>query len=90
VVKVKLVHLLPERWSWTNTYLSGPTRHSQFLYQLVPEGRGQCRLRFTGLQVERVARSVTPAAVARRARELAREDSAMWRHLAAAMRRDVR
>jgi hypothetical protein len=89
VIKVKLVHLLPERWSWTNTHLSGPARHSQFLYELVPAGRGRCRLRFTGLQVERVARSATSAGVARRAQELVREDSAAWRRLAAAMRRDV-
>jgi len=87
--KVKLVHLLPERWAWTNTYLAGPARYSQFLYQLLPDGRNRSRLRFTGRQVERVKRSPTPAKIALLARALVREDSAAWRRLAAAMGRDL-
>jgi hypothetical protein len=89
VTKVKLVHLLPREFSWTNTHLSGPTRHSQFLYTLVPKGRNRCQLRFTGLQVDHPSVRPAPSYPARRARELAREDSAAWRRLAAAMRRDL-
>lgn len=90
MTKVKLVHLLPDRHAWTNTHLSGPARYSQFLYELHPGGRNGCRLHFTGLQVERVARPATAREVTRRARELAREDSRAWRRLAAAMAREVR
>lgn len=90
ITKTKLVHLLPERYAWTNTHLTGPSRYSQFLYELRPEGRTRCRLRFTGLQVERSRRPSTPARVARRAEQLAREDSQAWRRLARAMARDLR
>jgi hypothetical protein len=90
VTKVKLVHLLPDRYVWTSTHLSGPARYSQFLYELLPGGRNGCRIYFTGLQVEHVARPATGRAVTRRAKELAREDSRAWRRLAAAMAREVR
>jgi hypothetical protein len=89
VTKVKLVHLIPERFSWTNTHLSGPARHSQFLYELRPKGRNRSELYFTGLQVDHPARRPSARAAARRARELAREDSAAWRRLAAALGRDL-
>jgi hypothetical protein len=85
VVKVKLVHLWPARWSWTSTHLSGPTRRSQFLYELIPDGRGHSRLRYTGLQVERSSAQT----VAQRARQLRREDVGGWRKLSAAMGRDL-
>lgn len=90
VSKVKLVHLLPDRLAWTNTHLSGPARFSQFLYELRPRGRNGSRLHFTGLQVEHVARPATARAVARRAKDLAREDSRAWRRLATAMARELR
>ena len=90
VTKTKLVHLLPDRYTWTNTHLAGPSRYSQFLYELKPAGRNRCRLRFTGLQVDRVRRRSTPARVARRAKQLAREDSQAWRRLARAMARELR
>ncbi|MGD0250755.1 MAG: hypothetical protein ABSB97_07740 [Thermoplasmata archaeon] len=89
VTKVKLVHLLPDQFAWTNTHLAGPSRHSQFLYELLPTGRNRCQLRFTGLQVDHPARRPTASFVAGRARELVREDSATWRRLAAAMGRDT-
>jgi hypothetical protein len=89
VTKVKLVHLMPDRFAWTNTHLRGPSRHSQFLYELKPAGRNRCELRFTGLQVDHPSRRSTARERARRARELVREDSAAWRQLAAALRRDL-
>ena len=89
VTKVKLVHLLPREFSWTNTHLSGPSRHSQFLYEVVAMGRNRSQLRFTGLQVDHPGRRPTPSAAARRARDLAREDSAAWRRLASAMAKDL-
>jgi hypothetical protein len=89
VTKVKLVHLNPDRYIWTSTHVSGPARHSQFLYELLPAGRNACRLHFTGFQVERAGRPGTAREVARRAKELAREDARAWRRLAAAMARDA-
>jgi hypothetical protein len=89
VTKVKLVHLFPRHWSWTSTHVSGPTKYSQFLYELVPEGRTACRLRYTGVQVEERPRSGPGRSIVQRARELAREDSQGWRHFAAAIARDL-
>lgn len=88
-VKVKLVHIYPSRWAWTSTHLSGPARHSQFLYELIPIGWNSCRLKYTGNQVERVPRAPTSAHLAHRARILRKEDSDIWRHLAQAMRKDL-
>lgn len=89
-VKVKLVHRYPRRWMWTATHLSGPARNSQFIYELAPAGVHACRLRFTGVQVEHVTHPVTSESMARRARELALEDSGAWRRLAKALDTETR
>ena len=85
VTKQRLVRLRPRERSWTNTHLAGPTRHSQFLYAIVPRGPRRSTLEFVGLQVERASRSVSASQLARRARTVAREDAATWRRLARAM-----
>jgi hypothetical protein len=87
--KTRLVRLYPDRRSWTNTHVSGPYRHSQFLYEIVPAGRRASRLEFTGLQLVRFARTPTPGAVAAMGRTLAREDASLWRVLVRAMARDL-
>jgi len=79
--KVKLVHLFPDRWAWTSTHVAGPARFSQFLYQLRPSGPRSCTLEFRGNQVEHVRRKPTAASLRRRAKELRREDSELWRRL---------
>ena len=85
VTKVRLVRLRPRARAWTNTHLAGPSRHSQFLYRIVPQGRRASRLEFVGLQVEPSARRLSRAALAARARVVAREDAALWRRLARTM-----
>jgi hypothetical protein len=87
-VKVKLVHLFPDRRMWISTHVAGPARYSQFLYQLTPRGPSPCTLHFTGSQVERVARLPTRASLARRTRELRREDSQLWVRLSAAFAKE--
>jgi hypothetical protein len=87
-VKTKLVHLYPERWSWTSTHIAGPARHSQFLYELTPRGSAGSTLHFTGSQVETMARRPNPESVQRRTRELLREDAHLWVELAAALGKD--
>jgi len=84
-VKRKLVHLYPDQWAWTSTHISGPALHSQFLYQLTPRGPRACLLHFTGSQVEPVDRPPTPASLARRARDLKREDALLWARFSAAL-----
>lgn len=87
-VKVKLVHLYPDRWMWTSTHVAGPAQYSQFLYRLTPRGSRACSLEFTGSQVEHVDRTLPPRSVARRARELRREDSQLWVRLSAALAKE--
>ena len=39
VEKQKLVQLYPDQHKWTSTHLSGPNRHSQFLYAITQRGK---------------------------------------------------
>jgi hypothetical protein len=90
VTKKRLVRLRPRERSWTNTHLAGPTRHSQFLYRIIPNGPRRSTLEFVGLQVERAARPLSASALARRARTVAAEDAATWRRqLVPSMIRDL-
>jgi hypothetical protein len=89
VTKVKLVHLLPAGRRWTSTHVTGPTRNSQFLYEIVPRGRTKSLLRYTGVQLESVSRRPTAGSVAKRVRELTRIDSRSWRKLAIVMGKDL-
>ena len=86
VTKQRLVRLSPESLAWTNTHVGGPNLHSQFWYQIVPEGKGS-RLDFTGLQVN-YGRRPSVKKVAKLSEELAKEDSGMWLLLAEAMHKD--
>ncbi|MGA8663953.1 MAG: hypothetical protein WB809_02640 [Thermoplasmata archaeon] len=90
VVKDKLVHFFPEQRSWTSTHVSGPTLHSQFLYQIVPLGRNSSRLHYIGVQIDHVKRAYSATTLAKRARELRQIDSRSWRRLARAMGEDYR
>jgi hypothetical protein len=85
VTKKRLVRLRPRDRAWTNTHVGGPTRHSQFFYHITPRGPRASMLEFVGLQVERAPRPLSPARLARRAREVAAEDAALWRRLARVM-----
>jgi len=89
VTKRRLVRLRPRDRAWTNTHVGGPTRHSQFIYRIVPRGPRRSTLEFVGLQVERSPRPLTPSQLARRARDVAREDATLWRRLARAMASDL-
>ena len=89
VTKQRLVRLRPRLRSWTNTHLSGPMRHSQFLYTILPAGPRRSTLEFVGLQVERARRPLSARDLAQRARAVARDDAATWRRLARVMRREL-
>jgi hypothetical protein len=87
--KTKLVRLDPEKLRWTNTHIAGPYEHSQFIYEIFPEGQDASRLEFTGLQVMYGQGKVTPEEIESIRRELTEEDSTNWKRLATAMERDV-
>jgi hypothetical protein len=89
VTKKRLVRLRPGARSWSNTHLAGPTRHSQFLYTIRPRGRHRSVLEFVGLQVEPSPRTLSARELRRRARAVAREDTATWVRLGRAMAADL-
>jgi len=89
VRKVKLVKLNRYRNSWHNIHLKGPNRYSEFIYEIISEGRRSSRLIFTGLLLVYSAKPIAQ----RNLRELAdRErvnDSRAWRRLASAMAKEL-
>ncbi|MBI2648577.1 MAG: hypothetical protein HYW93_02855 [Thaumarchaeota archaeon] len=89
VVKGKVVRLDPVRLSWTNTHLTGPTKYSQFLYRITPEGNSGSKLEFTGLQVEYSRTKVAADRIASLERKYREEDSESWRNLARAMEKEL-
>jgi hypothetical protein len=89
VTKQRLVRLYPERLAWTNTHLSGPNKHSQFLYELVATGKSTSRLDFTGRQVMHVEKAA-PKDLRALSAKLGREDAETWKKLARALAADLR
>ncbi len=86
----RLVRLNPKELSWTNTHLSGPFRHSQYWYRIVPDGPRRSHLEFTGMRLVRTRKALPPAERARLTEEERRGDSTLWRRrLAPALERDV-
>ena len=88
--RTKLIRIDPERMSYSNTHISGPAKHSQFLYEIVPEGENGSRLRFTGLLLYRSEKEPTRKEVARIAAEERKTDSGIWKKLAKAMEADLK
>ena len=50
--KPKLVQIYPETLFWTSTHISGPAKHSQFIYQITAESHNISNLDFTGLFID--------------------------------------
>jgi hypothetical protein len=88
VTKKRHIRLYPERLTWINTHISGPNRHSQFLYEITPEGRNSSLLRFTGREI-RTAGPTSARQLAALVAEERKEDSALWKMLARAMEADL-
>jgi hypothetical protein len=88
VTKTKLVRINKTSISWTNTHVSGPNLHSQFLYRIAPEGKRASRLFFTGLLVCYSVKHLSERALRHVAKTERRVDSMAWKHLAKAMERD--
>ena len=87
--KVRLVRLYPELLMWTNTRISEAGKHSQFIYQIAPEGVKGSRLEFTGAQLDEAARQPSKAELAAAAKRYAETDALAWMHLAEAMKKDL-
>ncbi len=85
VEKQKLVQLYQEQLMWTSTHLTGPNKHSQFLYQITPEDKDASTLHFTALHLEYTHKADAKLLAER----LCKEDAAAWKLLAKAMETDL-
>lgn len=86
----RLVRVNEKALAWTNTHISGPFRHSQYWYRVVPDGARRSHLEFTGLRLVRTPRALSAAEKARLTEEERSGDSGLWRRrLAPALERDL-
>ena len=88
--KQKLVQLYPEILFWTCTHLTGPARHSQFLYQITAEGDDASRLDFTGIFLDYAHEKMSEAEAEEMAEKTCQEDAAAWVLFAKAMEQELR
>jgi hypothetical protein len=81
----RLVQIYPEQYTWVSTHLTGPNKHSQFIYQIKPQSKGTCVLNFTALHLEYNEKADAKMLAER----LCKEDSDVWKLLATALEKDV-
>jgi hypothetical protein len=90
VRKKKLVRLDSKRMTYYNIHLTGPTKHSLYFYQIVPDGDGESRLDYTGYEVYYPKKAPSKKELA----EIAEAESVVWRqdwgNLAKAMEKELR
>ncbi len=90
-VKQKLVCLYPDRLTWTSTHLTGPNKHSQYIYELIPKNDRQSCLSFTGLYLNHgVEVGMGEKEAERLAKELKNMDSENWKLLANEMKKELK
>jgi hypothetical protein len=90
ITKVKLVRIHPRKLSWHNIHVQGPNKYSEFLYEIIPQGRNESRLTFTGLLVLYSEQQINPRRLSQIATSEKRYDAQAWRLLAKAMANDYR
>ena len=84
IEKQKLVLLYSDQYKWTSTHLTGPNKHSQFLYQIASQGKDASVLTFTAVHLEYDEKADAKLLAER----LCKEDACAWKLLAAAMAED--
>jgi hypothetical protein len=89
IEKQKLVQLYPETLFWTGTHISGPAKHSQFIYQITAEGEDASHLDFTGIFLDYAHEEVSESDAAELAEKERKADAAAWALLAIAMEKDL-
>ncbi len=90
VRKRKLVRIDPKSLTYYNVHLTGPTKHSLYFYQIVPDGEGESKLNYTGYEVYYPEKAPSKKEL----REIMAAESEDWRrewgNLAKAMEKDLR
>ncbi len=85
VEKQKLVKLYPQQLTWTSTHLTGPNKHSQFLYKIKQQGGIASALHFTAAHLEYDDKADAEVL----ARRLCLEDAGAWKLLVRAMEKEL-
>jgi len=85
--KRKLVCLYPKRLMWTSTHLTGPNKHSQFLYEITALNEGESQLKFTALSLDNKNRNKEDAE--KESRALRKMDAETWKLLAKEMEKEI-
>jgi len=89
VEKQKIVQLYPETLFWTSTHISGPAKHSQFIYQILEDDDDASHLDFRGIFVDYAHEKISKEEAAMLAEKECRDDAAAWVLLAQAMEQDL-
>jgi hypothetical protein len=88
VEKQKLVCLYPARLMWTSTHLTGPNKHSQFLYEITPLKAGKSQLKFTASSLD--YETLDSETAETRSKELRKMDAQTWKLLAREMEKELK
>ncbi|MCW3984587.1 MAG: hypothetical protein NWE96_11465 [Candidatus Bathyarchaeota archaeon] len=88
IEKQKLVHLYPDQLMWVSTHISGPNKHSQFIYEIKPEGDGGSCLEFTAHHIEQ-KENLTSQEQKVLTDRLCKADCDLWKRLAKAMEKEL-
>jgi hypothetical protein len=89
-VKQKLVCLYPNKLMWTSTHLTGPAKHSQFIYEIKSVTKTTSSLKFTALHLARDTKEGTVKTdIEKLAEELKKADSDVWKNLAREMEKEI-
>ena len=88
--KQKLICLYPKRLMWTSTHLTGPAKHSQFIYEITSETKTTSTLNFTALHIAHdLEEGNNKTETKRLAEKLRSEDSRTWKELANEMEEEL-
>ena len=90
VRKKKLIRTDPNRMTYYNFHLTGPTKHSLYFYQIVPDGEGESRLDYTAYEVTYPKKAPTKIQLAGMAAAEAVNWRREWGNLAKAMEKELR
>jgi hypothetical protein len=90
VRKKKLIRTDPNRMTYYNFHLTGPTKHSLYFYQIVPDGERESRLNYTAYEVTYPKKAPTKKQLADMAEAEALNWRREWGNLAKAMERELR
>ena len=89
IEKQKLVQIYPEILFWTSTHLTGPVKHSQFIYRITAGAVDNSHLDFTGLLLDYENEKISDADAAQLSEKAREQDAGSWALLAKAMEQDL-